>query len=155
MLRSASRCDDWIVSAAHMEQGVLRNMTSFGDPRSARVARVLQIFGAVLLAIGLAGYLLPSGAVHWTALIPAKLGFLALAISFAVRWPVAAAVAGGLVCGIALLGGGSAVVHLPALLAGEAGAAVASRSATAVVAVAALAGLVRALLSQPASPQST
>jgi hypothetical protein len=58
---------------------------------------------------------------------------------------VAAAVGGALVAVVALAGGGSALVQLPALLVGEAGAAVASRSATAVAAILALGGLIWAL----------
>ncbi|WP_270938675.1 hypothetical protein, partial [Falsiroseomonas oryzae] len=91
------------------------------------VARVLRVLGVVLLAIGAAGYLLPAGAVHWTALIPAMLGLLAVAASFARNAWVAAAL-GGVVCLVALMGGGSALPQVPALLAGEAGAAVASRA---------------------------
>ena len=104
------------------------------------VARVLRMLGVVLLAIGAAGYLLPAGTVHWTALIPAILGLLALGASFA-RNAVVAAVLGALVCGVALMGGGSALPQLPALLAGEAGPAIASRAATAAVAILALAGM--------------
>lgn len=104
------------------------------------VARVLRVAGPVLVAIGAAGYLLPSGTVHWTAMIPAILGVFALAASFA-RNAVVAAVLGALVCGVALMGGGSALVHLPALLAGEVGPATAPRAATAVVAILALAGM--------------
>lgn len=102
------------------------------------VARVLRVLGVVLVAIGAAGYLLPAGTVHWTALIPAILGLLALAASFA-RSAVVAAVLGAVVCGVALMGGGSALPQVPALLAGEAGPAIASRAATAAVAILALA----------------
>lgn len=104
------------------------------------VSRVLRVLGVALLAIGGAGYLLPSGAVHWTALIPAMLGALALAASFARNAWVAAGF-GAVVCLVALMGGGSALAHLPALLGGEAGAAIASRAATAVVAILALGGM--------------
>jgi hypothetical protein len=108
------------------------------------VARVLRVLGLALLAIGAAGYLLPSGAVHWTALIPAGLGLLALGASF-VRNAWVAAGLGALVCAVALMGGGSALPHLPALVAGEAGAAIASRAGTALVAILALAGMAWAL----------
>jgi hypothetical protein len=111
----------------------------------SRVPLVLRGFGAVLLLVGAAGYLLPAPPVHWTALIPAGLGVVALLISLAGRWPVVAAVGGALVAMVALAGGGSALVQLPALLAGEAGAAVASRSATAAAAILALGGLIWAL----------
>ncbi len=111
----------------------------------SRVPLVLRGFGAVLLVVGAAGYLLPAGPVHWTALIPAGLGVMALLVSLAGRWPVAAAVGGAVVAVIALAGGGSALAQLPALLAGEAGAAVASRSATAIAAILALVGLAWAL----------
>jgi hypothetical protein len=108
------------------------------------VARVLRVSGIVLVAIGAAGYLLPSGAVHWTALIPAMLGLLALGASFARNAFVAAAL-GAVLCLVALSGGGSALPQVPALLAGEAGAAIASRAATALVAILALAGMAWAL----------
>ena len=104
------------------------------------VARVLRVLGVALLVIGAAGYLLPAGAVHWTALIPAALGLLALGASFA-RNAVVAAVLGAMVCAVALMGGGSALPQLPALLAGEAGPAIASRASTALVAILALAAM--------------
>jgi hypothetical protein len=59
---------------------------------------------------------------------------------------MAAASGGALVAAVALRGGGSALAHLPALFAGEAGAAIASRAATATAAILALAGLGWALL---------
>jgi hypothetical protein len=110
-----------------------------------RVSLVLRGFGAVLLLAGAAGYFLQVPPVHWTALIPAGHGLVALLVSLAGRWPLAAAVGGAVVAVVALAGGGSALVQLPALLAGEAGAAVASRSATAVAAILALGGLMWAL----------
>jgi hypothetical protein len=91
--------------------------------------------------VGAAGYLLPPPPVHGPALIPAGLGVVAELVSLAGRWPVASAVGGALVAVVALAGAGSALVQLPALLAGEAGAAVASRSATAAAAILALGGL--------------
>ncbi len=108
------------------------------------VARVLRVLGVALLVIGAAGYLLPAGAVQWTALIPAALGLLALGASFARNAWVAAAL-GAVVCAVALMGGGSALPQLPALLSGEAGAAVASRAGTALAAILALAGMAWAL----------
>ena len=111
------------------------------DPRARRVAKVLRGLGLVLLLVGAAGYLLPAGPVHWTALIPAALGAVALAASTLARRPVVAAAVGAVLCLVALMGGGSALAQIPALLAGEAGAAVASRSATALAAIAALAAL--------------
>jgi hypothetical protein len=122
------------------------------EPSPSRVPLVLRGFGAVLLLVGAAGYLLPAPPVHWTALIPAGLGVVALLVSLAGRWPVAAAVGGALVAMVALAGGGSALVQLPALLTGEAGAAVASRSATAAAAILALGGLVWALRSGRGRP---
>ena len=104
------------------------------------VARVLRGLGVALLVIGAAGYLLPAGRVHWTALIPAALGLLALGASF-VRNAVVAAALGAVVCAVALMGGASALAQLPALLAGEAGAAIASRASTAVAAILALAAM--------------
>ncbi len=115
------------------------------QPSPSRVPLVLRGFGAALLVVGAAGYLLPAGPVHWTALIPAGLGVAALLVSLAGRWPVAAAIGGAVVAFVALAGGGSALAQLPALLAGEAGAAVASRSATAIAAILALVGLAWAL----------
>ncbi len=110
-----------------------------------RLAGVLRAAGLVLLVIGAAGYLLPSGTVHWTALIPAILGAIALGASF-LRNPWAAAGLGAFVCAIALMGGGTALPQIPALLAGDAGPATASRATTAIVAILALAGLAHALL---------
>ena len=108
------------------------------------VARVLRVLGVALVAIGLAGWMLPAGAVHWTALIPAILGLLALGAS-AVRNAWVAAALGVVVCAVALMGGGSALPQVPALLAGEAGAAIASRASTAIAAILALAGMAWAL----------
>ena len=108
------------------------------------VARVLRVLGVALLVIGAAGYLLPAGTVHWTALIPAALGLLALGASFARNAFVAAAL-GAVVCAVALMGGGSALPQLPALLAGEAGPAIASRASTALAAILALAAMAWAL----------
>lgn len=105
-----------------------------------RVSGVLRILGFVLLAIGLAGYFLPAGPVHWTALIPAGLGVLALLAS-ALRSPVVAAGIGAVVCLLALFGGASALGQVPAVLAGEAGAAAASRAATALAAIIGLVAL--------------
>lgn len=115
------------------------------SPTIRPVAIVLRALGAALVAIGAAGWLLPAGSVHWTALIPAILGALALAASFARTTWVAVAL-GVLVCAVALMGGGSALPQLPALLAGEAGPAIASRATTALVAILALGGLAFGLL---------
>ncbi len=106
-------------------------------------AATLRILGALLLVIGLAGYLLPAGPVHWTALIPAGLGALAILAAWQRRGP--ALVTGFLVCALALFGGGTALPQLPALLAGDAGPATASRAATALVALGGLAALLLAL----------
>jgi hypothetical protein len=109
--------------------------------RRTGVPGVLRAFGAALLLVGALGYFLPPPPVHWTALIPAGLGAVALALSLAGRWPVAAAIGGAAVSAVALAGGGSALAQVPALLAGEAGPAIASRAATAAIALAALAAL--------------
>jgi hypothetical protein len=119
-------------------------MPQAGLRKADGVARVVRVLALALVAIGAAGWLLPAGSVHWTALIPAILGLLALAACFA-RKPWVVAALGALVCAVALLGGGSALPQLPALLAGEAGAAIASRAATAIVAILALAGIAHAL----------
>jgi hypothetical protein len=108
------------------------------------VARVLRVAGVVLVVIGLAGYLLPEGRVHWTAIIPAILGLVALGASL-VRNVWGAAALGAVVCAVALMGGGTALPQVPALFAGEAGPAIASRAGTAVVAILALAGMAWAL----------
>jgi hypothetical protein len=76
-----------------------------------RVSLVLRCFGALLLLVGAAGYLLPAPPVHWTALIPAGLGAVALLVSLAGRWPLAAAVGGAVTAVVALAGGGSALVR--------------------------------------------
>lgn len=102
---------------------------------------ILRLMGAVLVLIGLAGYLLPAGPVHWTALIPAILGAAALLASFLGLRPVLAAGLGAGIAGLALFGGGSALPQLPSVLAGEAGAATASRAATALAALAGLAAI--------------
>jgi hypothetical protein len=116
------------------------------DPMTlSRVPAVLRAFGAALLLVGLAGYLLPAPPVHWTALIPAGLGAAALLLSFAGRWPRLAASGGALLCAVAFAGGGSALAQVPALLDGQAGAAIASRAATASLAMLALVGLAIAL----------
>lgn len=112
--------------------------------RMQRLAALLRVLGIVLVAIGAAGWLLPAGGAHPTALIPALLGLLAFAASFLRRILPAAAI-GAVLCLAALGGGGSALPQLPALLAGEAGAAVASRAATALAALLALAGMAVAL----------
>lgn len=117
------------------------------EVQTSRVPVVLRAFGAVLLVVGALGYFLPEPPVHWTALIPAILGVAALLLSLAGQRPVLAAVGGALLAAVALFGGGSALVHVPALLSGEAGAAIASRSATALAAILALVGLAWALLS--------
>jgi len=108
--------------------------------RGRMTERVLLAMGVLLIVIGVSGYFLPEGRVHWTALIPAILGVLALVLSRVKSWPVA--VIGGMVlCAIALMGGGSALPQLPVVLMGEAGAALASRASTALVAILALIGL--------------
>ncbi len=108
------------------------------------VAKTLRLTGVALIAIGATGYLLPAGAAHWTALIPAILGALAVAASL-VGNAFAAAAIGAAICAVSLLGGGSALAQLPALLAGEAGPATLSRAATAVTAILALGALAYAL----------
>jgi hypothetical protein len=105
---------------------------------------ILRLMGGVLLAIGLAGYLLPAGAVHWTALIPAFLGAAALLASFLGLSPLTTAVLGGVIGALALFGGVSALAQLPAVIAGDASAATMSRAATALAALGGLAGLAAA-----------
>jgi hypothetical protein len=108
------------------------------------VGRTLRLLGLALIVVGAAGYLLPAGPVHLTALIPAVLGAMAMGASF-VRQPFIAAGIGAAIAALALMGGGSALAHLPALLAGEASTAIASRAATALLALLGMAGLAYAL----------
>jgi hypothetical protein len=121
-------------------------MAASGLWPGSRVARTLRVLGLLLLVIGASGYLVPAGPAHWTALIPALLGGLALLASLVPDVRVAAAL-GAAICAAAVLGGGSALAQLPALLSGEAGAAVASRATTALAAIAALGGIAYALAS--------
>lgn len=121
--------------------------TTVSTTPNSRLAQLLRAAGLVLLVIGLAGYVLPAGPVHWTALIPAILGALSFGASL-LRNPWVAAGLGATVCAIALMGGGTALPQLPALLAGEAGPAIASRAATAIVAILTLAGLAYALITR-------
>jgi hypothetical protein len=102
---------------------------------------ILRLMGAALIAIGLAGYLLPAGSVHWTALIPAILGAAALLASFLRLAPPYAAGLVSLIAVLALFGGGSALAQLPPVLAGEASAATNSRAATALAALGGLAAM--------------
>lgn len=108
-------------------------------PASSHPVAVLRVLGALFIGIGLAGYLLPPPPVHWTALIPVALGLLAVCAGWLRRGP--ALIAGFAICAIALFGGGSALPQVPMLLAGEAGAATASRAATALVALGGIAAL--------------
>jgi hypothetical protein len=108
------------------------------------VAKTLRVMGVALIAIGAAGYLLPAGPVHWTALIPAILGAAALGASLVGNAFVAAGL-GAVIAAVALMGGGSALMHVPALVSGEAGAAIASRAATAAMAILGLGTLAYAL----------
>ncbi len=123
---------------------MMNNTAPSGFMSCHRVGRVLRVLGATLIVVGAAGTLLPAGPVHWTAMIPAMLGALALGASF-IRNPWVAAGLGALICAIALMGGGTALPQLPALLAGEAGPAIASRATTAIAAILALAALAYAL----------
>lgn len=111
---------------------------------AARTRTAVRVFGATMIAIGAASYLLPA-APHWTALIPAIIGVVALAASLP-RWPALAQAGVAVVlAGIALFGSASALPQLPALLAetGMVGnpAAVAARSAAAVCSLGLLAAL--------------
>jgi hypothetical protein len=110
------------------------------------VTSILRFLGVALIAIGLAGYLLPAGGTHWTALIPAVLGAAALLASFLGLKPAFAAGIGAAIAALSLFGGGSALAELPTVLAGEAGAATTSRAATALAALAGLGAMALALL---------
>lgn len=100
----------------------------------ARTVLAVRVFGATMVAIGAASYLLPASP-HWTALIPAIIGAIALAATLP-RWP-AMAQAGIAVAlaAVALFGSASALPQLPALLADSSAlanpAAVTARSAAA------------------------
>jgi hypothetical protein len=97
-------------------------------------------YGAILIVIGLIGYF-GAGMLHWTALIPAILG--AVALLFAAgplyrKWPVAAPIAGVVVAVLALIGTAGAIPDMPAALAGDPemnAGAVLSRGVTAIVSI--------------------
>ena len=105
---------------------------------AARGTLALRVFGATMIIIGLAGYLLPPST-HWTALIPAIIGVIALAASLP-RWPgIAQAAVAAVLAGITLFGSASALPLLPALLTDS--AAVADPAAVGARAGAALSSL--------------
>jgi hypothetical protein len=106
--------------------------------------RSVTVYGIVLIGIGIAGYVV-GGMVHWTALIPAVLGVIAVAVSagpLGRRVPAAAvAIVGVVLAALALFGSGSALADIPGAVAGEPGVnriAVLARSATAIASVALL-----------------
>jgi len=112
---------------------------------AARATLALRVFGATMIVIGLAGYLLPA-ATHWTALIPAIIGAIALAASLPRGSGIAQTVVAAVLAGITLFGTASALPLLPALLADSGAvadpAAVGARAAAAIAALLLLVSLV-------------
>lgn len=111
---------------------------------SARTALAVRAFGLAMAAIGLSAYTLASPA-HWTALIPAAIGALALAATLPSGRPLLMASVAAALAALALFGSAGALQHLPALLSPSETvanpAAVAARSASTFAAVALLAAL--------------
>jgi hypothetical protein len=101
---------------------------------------LVAAYGAILIVIGLVGYF-GAGMLHWTALIPAILGVVALLFAAGPlrrKLPVGAVAAGVVVAALALFGTAGAIAELPAALAGDPAVnagAVLSRGATAIVSI--------------------
>lgn len=97
-------------------------------------------YGVILVAIGIVGYF-GAGMLHWTALIPAILGAIALLFSVGLlrrKLPAAATIAGIVVALVALAGTAGAIPEVPAALAGDPAlnsGAVLSRALTAIVSI--------------------
>jgi hypothetical protein len=112
---------------------------------TARTVFAVRTFGLAMACIGLAAYTLASPA-HWTALIPAAIGALAVAATLSARAPLMTASIAAVLAAVALFGSAGALQHLPALLSPSETvanpAAVAARSASAVASVLLLAALV-------------
>jgi hypothetical protein len=114
------------------------------QPPHARTRLAVRVFAATMIAIGAVSYLLPA-APHWTALIPAIIGAIALATTLP-RWPALAHAGIAVVlAAIALFGSASALPQFPALLADSSTlanpAAIAARSAAAMCSLLLLAAL--------------
>lgn len=103
------------------------------------------VYGGLMLAIGIIGYL-ATGLEHWTALIPAVLGALAIVVAFLRRGaPVVQGLAGLAIAAVALVGTAGALAQLPGALAGDAAlntAAVYARAATAVASMVLIAAVI-------------
>lgn len=114
-----------------------------GSP-TGRTVLAVRAFGFAMAAIGLAAYTLASPA-HWTALIPAAIGLLALAATWPGRAPLLTASIAAVLAAVALFGSAGALQHLPALLSPSETvanpAAVAARSASTLASVLLLAAL--------------
>jgi hypothetical protein len=114
------------------------------ETSATRTVLAVRAFGLAMAAIGLAAYTLASPA-HWTALIPAVIGVLALAATLSARRPLLTGGIAAALAALALFGSAGALQHLPALLSSSETvanpAAVAARSASTFAAVALLAAL--------------
>jgi hypothetical protein len=100
----------------------------------------LKGYGILMIIIGVAGYLI-GGMVHYTALIPAVLGVIAVIAAFSPlkRSVTGIAVIGTVIAALALFGSVSAFADIPAAWAGDPAVnpvAVYARSITAVLSAA-------------------
>ena len=111
---------------------------------TARTVLAVRAFGLTMAAIGLSAYTLASPA-HWTALIPAAIGVLAVAATLPTGRPLLTASIAAALAALALFGSAGALQHLPALLSPSETvanpAAVAARSASTFASIALLAAL--------------
>ena len=100
----------------------------------------LKSYGILMIIIGVAGYLI-GGMVHYTALIPAVLGLIAVLAAFSPlkRSVTGIALIGIVIAALALVGSVGAFAHIPAAWAGDPAVnpvAVYARSITAVLSAA-------------------
>jgi hypothetical protein len=100
----------------------------------------VKSYGILMIIIGVAGYLI-GGMVHYTALIPAVLGLIAVIAAFSPlkRSATGIVVIGIVIAALALFGSGSALADIPAAWAGDPAVnpiAVYARSITAVLSAA-------------------
>lgn len=104
------------------------------------MANALKSYGILMIIIGVAGYLI-GGMVHYTALIPAALGLIAVIAAFTPlkRSASGIAVTGVAIAALALFGSATALADIPAAWAGDPAVnpvAVYARSITAVLSAA-------------------
>lgn len=100
----------------------------------------LKGYGILMIVIGVAGYFI-GGMVHFTALIPAVLGLIALIAAFSPlkRSATGIALIGVAIAALALFGSGTALADIPAAWSGDPAlnpVAVYARSITAVLSAA-------------------